>query len=129
MDAQDLGSHEWKDRLLLILTSENSKADYQKQIDILKEYTEGLEERKLVVYTIYPDKFKKGLDSKDWTSSGSLNEQYRENNRDFEILLVGLDGGIKIRQDEVMTIEQLFSRIDAMPMRRSEIQRKKNNLR
>mgnify|MGYP000892552319 CR=1 FL=1 len=42
----------------------------------------------------------------------------------FEVILIGLDGGIKLRQTEVLTKEDLFNIVYAMPMRRSELSRK-----
>jgi len=39
------------------------------------------------------------------------------------IWLVGLDGGIKDYSQDTRILERLFDRIDAMPMRRSELLR------
>jgi hypothetical protein len=36
------------------------------------------------------------------------------------VVLIGLDGGVKLRQSHAATNEQLFGLIDAMPMRRAE---------
>lgn len=36
------------------------------------------------------------------------------------VLLIGLDGEVKLRQSHAATNEQLFGLIDAMPMRRAE---------
>ncbi len=117
MTAQDISKHEWKNRLLLIISNQDSKNTYQKQVDILKENIEGLEERKMIIYSILPDKYKKGLFSDSWKESTALNDRFRQDDTDFEVILIGLDGGIKLRQKEVLSIEKLFSTIDAMPMR------------
>jgi hypothetical protein len=42
-------------------------------------------------------------------------------NEAFEIILIGLDGGIKLRKNDIVSREELFSIIDAMPMRRNEM--------
>jgi hypothetical protein len=39
----------------------------------------------------------------------------------FCILLIGKDGGVKLRSDEPVPAESLFALIDAMPMRRQEM--------
>ncbi|WP_345165985.1 DUF4174 domain-containing protein [Algibacter aquimarinus] len=39
----------------------------------------------------------------------------------MELLLIGLDGGIKLRQSKMLYCKDLFSVIDVMPMRKSEI--------
>ena len=48
---------------------------------------------------------------------------------DFELILVGKDTGVKARWTNGFTQEDLFKRIDAMPMRRFEMQQqqKKDN--
>jgi hypothetical protein len=37
------------------------------------------------------------------------------------VLLIGLDGEVKLRQSHAATNEQLFGLIDTMPMRRAEL--------
>jgi hypothetical protein len=125
MSAQDLSSHEWKDRLLIILTSDNSKKLYSDQMEILNEDIKGLKERKLVIYSVMPNQYKKGIQTEKWIQSNLLNDRFREDKKSFEVILMGLDGGIKLRQSEVLSLEKLYGTIDAMPMRRNEIQNKK----
>ena len=122
--GQDLSSHIWENRLLLISAPDENRSEYQDQLAILRENTEGLEERKLVVYSLLPDKYKKGLRSENWLSSTVLSDLFRDRNNDFEVILIGLDGGVKLQQREVLSTEKLFSVIDAMPMRIRELQRK-----
>lgn len=126
MSAQDISSHEWKNRLLLVLTTENSKDLYNEQIELLKENIAGLEERKLVIYSVMPEKYKKGIHAEKWIKSASLNNQYRQDEEKFEVILIGLDGRAKLRQSDIMSVEKLFGTIDAMPMRRNEMRNKEN---
>lgn len=121
ISAQELSSHKWKDRLVLILTTENSKSLHQEQIRILQDNKEGLEERKLVIYSVMPDQYMKGVDAESWIKSTRLDDRYRKEGEEFEVLLIGLDGRVKLRQSGILSIEKLFAIIDAMPMRRSEI--------
>lgn len=39
-------------------------------------------------------------------------------------VLVGRDGGVKVRSDEPVPTPDLFARVDAMPMRRREMREK-----
>lgn len=41
----------------------------------------------------------------------------------FRVLLLGKDGGVKLRRDTPIDTVTLFATIDAMPMRRDEMQR------
>jgi Domain of unknown function (DUF4174) len=44
----------------------------------------------------------------------------------FTFVLIGRDGGEKLRSSDVVTAEKLFSLIDAMPMRKNEVERGRN---
>lgn len=125
--AQDLSSHQWKDRLILILTEDTANETYQQQLDELYSDQQGLEDRKLVIYTILPDKFKRDDEAgQGWIQSGELYSKYKESDDSFEILLIGLDGGVKLRQDQFLSNKKLFDRIDQMPMRRRELEQEGN---
>jgi len=41
---------------------------------------------------------------------------------DFEMVLIGKDGGVKARTYELNALEDFLALIDTMPMRRAEIQ-------
>lgn len=45
----------------------------------------------------------------------------------FTLILVGRDGGEKLRCTGVVSAEKLFGLIDAMPMRKDEIKRSRSN--
>ena len=125
MIGQDLSKHTWENRLLLVVVKNTDDLEFQEQIGVLKNNQKGLKERKLIVYQITPEAYKEGLfDGNVWSKSKVLFEQYGSKNKSLEIILIGLDGGIKLRQTEVLDIETLFSTIDKMPMRRSEMKRK-----
>ena len=52
---------------------------------------------------------------------GNLLSQYGVTSNQFTIILIGKDGGEKFRSLKPETTETLFTIIDAMPMRRSEM--------
>ncbi len=41
----------------------------------------------------------------------------------FEVLLVGKDGGVKLRRDKPVAASEIIALIDTMPMRRNEMRR------
>ncbi|NBF41151.1 MAG: DUF4174 domain-containing protein [Spirochaetes bacterium] len=51
----------------------------------------------------------------------SLRDKYGVDGQQFVVLLIGKDGGVKLRAEEPVTTTELFSLIDSMPMRRREI--------
>jgi hypothetical protein len=124
--AQDLSNHEWKDRLVLVLVDDLTNEKYHSQVKELQSNLEGVQERKIVVYHITPEKFKVGLSDEEWQKSETIYKRYKNTNSQPEIVLLGLDGGVKLRAKEFLSNQKLFDTIDAMPMRMQEMRRKNN---
>ncbi len=131
--AQDLSVHQWENRVLLILSESSSDIPinsgsqhslFQAQLDTLQQYSSGLRERKLLIYQVMPSKFRSA--DKGWQSSSMLYQKYKQTNAPFEVVLIGLDGSVKLRQTKILSSAELFAVIDGMPMRRAELQRQKN---
>lgn len=55
-----------------------------------------------------------------WDSAAVLRRRYRLADDRFAVVLLGKDGGVKLRAVEPLSAEQLIGVIDAMPMRRAE---------
>jgi len=126
--SQELSSHQWEDRLILILTVDTSSTVYQNQIEELYSDKKGLNDRKLVIYTVLPKKFKRdNRENQGWIQSTELYAEYKQSDKPFEILVIGLDGGVKLRQSKFLSNEDLFGRIDQMPMRRDELEKSGEN--
>ena len=122
MHAQDLKSHQWNERLLLVISNAEKESLFQEQIMTLKQKLDELENRKLVVYQITAKGYKTGFSIQDnWIDDTSLLNKFNSEKAAFKIVLIGLDGGIKLEQSELLSIEKLFNKIDSMPMRRAEL--------
>ena len=124
--SQNIASHQWEHRVLLILTNNKDAVTFQNQIKTLRTQESGVTDRKLIIYQVKTLQFMKGLKDGDWQNSTNLYKTYKSKNTAFEVILIGLDGGIKLRQNHLLTCEELFKTIDVMPMRKAEIRRKKN---
>lgn len=125
--AQELSEHLFKDRVQFIIVDDITNPYFKKQKEELIKNLPGMKERKLITYIATPKGYKKGLkDSVPWHNSTELYEKYSADNRGFEIILIGLDGGVKKRETEVFKIDDIFNLIDGMPMRRAEIRNRQN---
>ncbi|MGB5418967.1 DUF4174 domain-containing protein [Algibacter sp.] len=124
--SQNIASHQWENRILLILTDNSDTTTFQNQLKEFQTHENGLTDRKLIVYQIKEYIYTKGLKEGEWQHSSKLYKTYKSVNTSFEVILIGLDGGIKIRQSELLTCEKLFETIDVMPMRKAELKNKKN---
>ena len=122
VNAQDLSKHQWKDRLVLIIAEEKTEK-FQQQLTELQKHQQGLKERKLVVYKILPEKYSTGFEEENWKSSTELYKKYKAEKSNFRVILIGLDGGEKLEQTEVLSVEKLFNTIDSMPMRQAEMRK------
>lgn len=121
-DAQDLKRHKWKQRILVVYTDSESNEKFSKQVEELQSNLQGLHDRKLLVYQVIKDQVKTGLDSEgERTPIAVFSNEYAPHKEAFEIQLIGLDGGLKLRQHEVLSLVKLFETIDQMPMRRREM--------
>lgn len=126
--AQDLKKHRWKNRILIIKTTDQNAVKYQKQLAEFKMLEKEFAERKLITYEVvgddllYIDPIEPLL-----TASKKVPEsiiKILKGKNAFEVILIGLDSGIKLRKTTVLTKQELFSLIDSMPMRRNELRNK-----
>lgn len=122
--AQNLQKHQWKERVLLI-TAEDS-IQRSEQLLELKKDIKGLNERRLIVYVITPFWYSEGIHNSQWIDNKSFYSDIKKTRKKFEVILIGLDGGVKLRQTKMLTRQKLFTLIDGMPMRQSEIKKQKN---
>ncbi len=126
LSGQDITRHQWKNRLLLVMGKEYSDVKLKEQLSALNNCIGGLTERKLLIYQVLPDKYKisKAYENEGtWHRSPVLYEQFSSADMPFEVLLIGLDGRVKLRKQDPLTCKDLWAVIDKMPMRQAEISR------
>ncbi|WKK67521.1 DUF4174 domain-containing protein [Lutimonas zeaxanthinifaciens] len=129
INGQNLEKHTWKNRILVFKTTDSALQIYQQQVKEFENSEAELKDRKFVLYRITGADFERIDYTKDaLTDSGSISgtslEKIFNAQEHFEVVLIGLDGGVKLRQTEVLSKEDLYGIVDAMPMRRSELNRK-----
>jgi septum formation topological specificity factor MinE len=126
MMGKDLSEHKWKNRIVLVIANDSSLNQFNLQMEELRKDLPGTIDRKIVIYKILPNKYQvETTEENEWTISSDLFKDYKQTDSPFEVLLIGLDGGIKLSKDEVLTKKELFSLIDSMPMRAREIETRK----
>lgn len=105
--ASELGQYVWKNRVLIGVFS-NDSAFEKKQWKIIGEDLSGIKERKLLLLKML----------------GSKPKRFTEENAFY---LIGLDGGIKKKWTKAFALTEIFSIIDAMPMRKREMKKNSNS--
>ena len=123
--AQKLSDFKWEKRLLIISNPSNNSEKEVEQLQYLGPLDQDFTERKLLVLKLN-DKTYSVLNSRETTivSDPKSIKRLCLSETEFSVLLIGLDGGIKLRQDQIISREDLFAIIDGMPMRRSELSQK-----
>lgn len=98
-------------RQLLIFSNEANAHLAQQQLDLLLKDAAGVKERAIKTTIVEKE--------------SPLFKKYNADTAQYTVILVGKDGFEKYRTNKIIETDQLFSIIDAMPMRRREM--KKNN--
>jgi hypothetical protein len=118
-DNVTLNDLRWKNRVVIFFQGQGQKET--KDIDSLKS---ELEERKIVFLAI-GDTFTTNSEYKfSQKFIRSLKEKYALKNSDGNWLLIGLDGGVKLKSEDSLDWDLVFRTVEAMPMRQSEIKKK-----
>ena len=128
--SQTLEKHQWNNRVVIVLSDDLTNPLFQKQLTALTNEATACIDRKLIVYQVLPNSWTMedftSKTTKKWQSTPTLFEQFMEKNHHFKVVLIGLDGTLKVERTNYVEPEELFSIIDGMPIRKAEIRRKNN---
>lgn len=111
-DMADLSEFRWKKRPVVVFADSENDPAYIEQIELLHDREEELHERDVVVLT-----------DTDPAARSALRLKMRP--RGFMLVLVGKDGGIKLRKPFPWDVREITRSIDKMPMRQREIREEK----
>lgn len=126
MNAQNLTEYQWENRLVVMFSQSEKSPAVEKQLKNLEEKSEGLKERKLKIIHSIPGRQRIIFPSSSEWQDSELYSTMKQKNTGFEVILIGLDGGVKLRQTEILENQRLFDLIDSMPMRKAEMRRNNN---
>lgn len=121
ISAQNLDKHRWKNRVVVISASASDSIKVEQQFQKFTNKTNTLSELKVVLYRCIGNTcfyYNRTDESKRLTVENV--PKY------FSISLIGLDGSKKFKSDEIVTSNAIFDLINAMPMRRQELGKKKS---
>jgi hypothetical protein len=133
-DAPSLASLRDKNRVLLVFAPSDQTPDFERQFDILSKHASDLRERDLVLIQVvtiaHPPTTANTLrvphlPVASETAQLDLRHRFHVAPGAFTVILIGKDGGEKLRQHTPISIDKLNAVIDAMPMRQDEMRQKK----
>ena len=117
----DLAAHRWQHRLVLVFAPATSDTDYNAQLAILAGREPDNDDRDLLIGT-FPAQGTGQFNDQEIAPDAiaTLRQQLAVQEDGFSVLLLGKDGGVKLRADRPLSAEQIFTTIDRMPMRQQE---------
>jgi hypothetical protein len=110
---QDLSEFRWKKRPVLVFADSAEDPAFIEQMDLLEARKEELVARDVIVLT-----------DTDPAARSPLRLSMRP--RGFMLMLVGKDGGNKLRKPFPWSVREISRSIDKMPMRQREIRENKH---
>ena len=122
----DLDSLRWKNRVLVLFSPSESDASFQSQKQGLASSAEEVLDRELMVLEIIEQgQSRAGNQLLSQKSVQNIRKRFGVQRGPFQVLLIGKDGGVKLRSSEPVSMKDLFGLIDSMPMRQQEMDSKK----
>lgn len=110
-EPEPLEAYLWRNRPVVIFADTGQDLLFRRQMELLEEGEGMLQERDVVVLT-----------DTDPDAHGPLRTKLRP--RGFQLVLIGKDGGVKLRKPRPWTVRELSRTIDKMPLRQQEIRQR-----
>ena len=124
LNPVDLSAYQWKNRLLILFASSEENQAYLALNEEITRQGKEVRDRDLLIFHLF-EKGKSRLGTQPLTPGQvlSLKKHLSLPPGPFWIILIGKDGGEKLRQDRPVELKEIFQIIDAMPMRRQEMRK------
>lgn len=122
--AYDLGQYQWRHRLLFLIASHSEDPGIATQQQWMERRWEALLDRDVIVFQLFSDQGLVGDRALPAQAVRQLRQQLEVAASDRLVVLIGKDGGIKRRAALDSDLRDILLQIDAMPMRRDEMEAK-----
>jgi len=115
----------WKNRPLLLFAPSPDAPEYKTLKTELKAQADQIIDRDMVLIEIFDTGLVR-MDGKPWSaeSDEKLRRQFSVSSGNLTAILIGKDGGQKLRQSNQVDLGSIFALIDTMPMRQQEMRDK-----
>jgi hypothetical protein len=110
----EVARYAWSSRVLLVFAPDESDAALAVQREAIGQAAAGMQERDLVLLA---------ATNPSSPDDQALRRRYGVTGNGFAALLIGKDGGVKLRRSQPIPPQLLFQTVDAMPMRQNEARR------
>jgi hypothetical protein len=114
-ETADLKRFVWKKRPVVVFADSDADPRYVEQIELLMANLASLDERDVVVFT-----------DTDPSAKSALRLKLRP--RGFMLVIIGLDGDVKLRKPFPWDVREISRSIDKMPLRKRELREMKRTI-
>jgi hypothetical protein len=111
--ADPLAGLRWKSRVLVLVAPSSQDSELRTQRRNLEAASSGMFERNIVLMEAVGD----------GQQARQLRQRLAADGSQFRVFLVGKDGNTAFASSNAVAAKEIFGRIDAMPMRRDEMQK------
>lgn len=123
--SMDLNQFKWENRLLLLFAPQDNDLSFRALYREISAQPLEISDRHLVVFRILESgPSYMGKTRIEPRTAAILREKLAVPVGDFTCILIGKDGGVKLKQNAQIQLVDIFALIDAMPMRREEMRKK-----
>jgi len=121
----DFDDYRWNKRPLFIFSPTGDREDYGKQLRDLSSRKNAIDDRDMIVHLVLEkgNSFAGDLPL-EREAVRQLRDKFAVSPLDFLVILMGKDGGVKLRRKEYTAMSDIFDLIDGMPMRKREMREK-----
>ena len=124
-DKFGLEDYRWKNRLILAFAPSPMDPSYKELEQEIAVQAEEINDRDILFFRILETgETQSGNSSVNALSDGYLRKKFSIRPGSFTVLLIGKDGGVKLRRGGGVELDEIFSLIDTMPMRQREMKEK-----
>lgn len=110
MNAENLDQLRWKKRVVILYVPAGAAGQLARQEQLFRSHDAELKERDVTQIVV-----------RSRAENPEIAERFNFAGTGFALVLVGKDGGEKLRSGDVVSPEMLFRLIDSMPMRQEEM--------
>jgi hypothetical protein len=121
----DLTHFQWKNRLLFIFAQDDSDPLFKDLKSQIVAQKAEVDDRDLIVFEL-PAQGPARMNTSplDQKEADSIRNHFAVPSNAFCLILVGKDGGIKLKRSDQVDLREIFGLIDSMPMRQREMRQK-----
>ncbi|MFK8015208.1 MAG: CIA30 family protein [Gammaproteobacteria bacterium] len=109
----NLDAHLWKHRVLVLSAPSQEDQTLMAQLEQIEKTQSDFEDRDMMAVVV--------VDSEQSAAAQTLRDRFDFDSGQFELRLLGKDGGTKYSASTLTDINEIYALIDTMPMRQQEI--------